>query len=113
MSFHTQVWVVPLDGEHLNFKAAVQSVTNYLDEHGLHHDTLKSLAEACASAHSSNEPTLFFLDSISISNIFRVVSQALPTSSFAVKGIGEEPRDVWVREFASGSLVFEAGPFDE
>jgi len=37
----------------------------------------------------------------------------LPKLSFTVKGVGEETRDIWVREFMDGQISFEAGPFNE
>jgi len=37
----------------------------------------------------------------------------LPKLSCTVKGVGEETRDIWVREFMDGQISFEAGPFNE
>ncbi|MFL9867842.1 hypothetical protein PQR67_27015 [Paraburkholderia fungorum] len=113
MSFHTLVWVHPFDGEPLAISSAQDEITTLLDERALSHDVLKNLFEACGSALPASSPTLFFLDSWSVADLFGEVARCLPHASFAVKGVGEEPRDIWVREYADGAATFEAGPFQE
>lgn len=113
MSFHTFVWVYPCDGEPLAIPSARDALTKFLDERALSHDVLKNLLEACGSALPASSPTLFFLDSWSVADLFEEVARCLPHASFAVKGVGEKPRDIWVREYADGAATFEAGPFHE
>lgn len=113
MSFHTQVWVHPFDGEALAISSVQNEITKFLDERALSHDVLKNLFEACGSALPGSSPTLFFLDSWSVADLFEEVARCLPHASFAVKGVGEKPRDIWVREYADGAATFEAGPFHE
>ena len=113
MSFHTRIWVHPFDGEPINVASVRPALAAFLDESGIHHDTLKSLDAACASALPSFEPTLFFLNSYFLVTLFEYLAQQLPHASFAVQGIGEEARDIWVREFSGGTVQFEAGPFTE
>lgn len=113
MSFHTRVWVHPFDGEPINVALVRPALAAFLDESGIHHDTLKTLDAACASALPSSEPTLFSLDSYFLVTLFEYLAQQLPSASFAVQGLGEETRDIWVREFAGGTVQFEAGPFTE
>lgn len=113
MSFHTRIWVHPFDGEAINVASVRPALATYLDESGIHHDTLKSLDAACASAEPSFVPTLFFLNSHFLITLFEYMAQQLPYASFAVQGIGEEARDIWGREFSAGTVQFEAGPFTE
>ncbi|MFJ1209379.1 MULTISPECIES: hypothetical protein [Burkholderia cepacia complex] len=111
MSFHTQVWVHPFDGEPLNVAGVRDVISKFLDEYALSHDVLKNLSEACGSALPTS--TLFFLDSVAIIMLFDKLAECLPHSSFAVKGSGEDPRDIWTREYADGAVTFEAGPFHD
>ena len=113
MSFHTMVWIHPNDLGPIPVERAVPAIQKFLDEHGVHQDTIKSLREACVSPLVKSGPTLFFLDSAFLAMLFGFLARALPETSFAIRGVGEEPRDIWVREFANGELQFEAGPFHE
>ncbi|AIO25449.1 MULTISPECIES: hypothetical protein [Burkholderia] len=111
MSFHTQVSVHPFDGEPLNVASVREELLRFLDEYSLSHDVLTNLTEACGSALPTS--TLFFLNSMAIVMLFDKLASCLPNASFAVKGSGEDHRDIWVREYADGVATFEAGPFDE
>lgn len=113
MSFHTMIWIQPSDLEPFPLERAVPATQKFLDEHGVHQDTIKSLREACASPFAMSRPTLFFLDSGFLAILFDFLARQLPDISFAVRGVGEESRDIWIREFSNGELQFEAGPFYE
>ena len=43
--------------------------------------------------------------------LMRHVSSRFPEQHMAVRGSGEEWRDLWLREFVGGELVFGVGPF--
>jgi hypothetical protein len=45
-------------------------------------------------------------------SLMLVVSAEFPSICFFVRGWGEEIRDIWVREFEAGKLLFSVGPFD-
>jgi hypothetical protein len=111
MSFHTQVWVYPFDGEPLNIASSRDEIVEFIDEHALSQDVLTNLLEVCQSALPTS--TLFYLDSWSIIALFTKVAQCLPNASFAIKGSGEDSRDIWSREYGNGILTFEAGPFQD
>lgn len=113
MSFHTEVWVQSLDGEVLEVSTVRRELIVYLDENSLSHDTLKSISEACAPDLHALTNTLFYLDSWSIIALFTTLAVYLPNRNFAVRGVGEDPRDIWTREFSNGMVTFEAGPFNE
>ena len=70
MSSHTRIWVHPFDGEPINVASVRAALAAFLDESGIHHDTLESLDAACASALPSSEPTLFFLNSYFLVALF-------------------------------------------
>lgn len=107
------VWIQPNDPEPIPLERAVPAIQEFLDEHSVHQDTIKSLREACASPFATSRPTLFFLDSGFLAILFDFLARLLPDTSFSVRGFGEEPRDIWIREFSNGELQFEAGPFHE
>ncbi|WP_322053151.1 hypothetical protein [Paraburkholderia bannensis] len=111
MSFNTRVWVYPCDGEPLNVASTRDELVKFLDERALSHDVLKNLMEAGQSALPTSID--FYLDSWSIIDLFTKLAQCLPDASFAVKGSGEEARDVWSREYSNGIVTFEAGPFHD
>ncbi|OYU09250.1 MAG: hypothetical protein CFE47_02555 [Pseudomonas sp. PGPPP1] len=108
MSFHTDVWVQPLDGDLLVLDSVRSELIAYLEENALSQDVYADLVTACT------EPNGYFsLDSWSVRALFEVVARLLPKLSFAVRGVGEEMRDIWVREFTDGRISFEAGAFNE
>jgi len=48
-----------------------------------------------------------------IEGIMACVSAHYPEMSFYVRGMGEEFKDVWLRQFEGGKAVFTLGPFEE
>ncbi|KTB91385.1 hypothetical protein AO073_06085 [Pseudomonas syringae ICMP 11293] len=108
MSFHTDVWVQPLNGDLLVLDSVGSELIAYPDSNALSQDIYIDLITACT------EPYAYFsLDSWSVRALFEEVARLLPKLSFTVKGVGEEMRDIWVREFMDGKISFEAGPFNE
>jgi hypothetical protein len=108
MSFHTDVWVQPLEGDLLVLDSVRSELIAYLDSNALSQDVYTDLVTACTESNA-----YFSLDSWSVRALFEVVARLLPKLSFTVKGVGEETRDIWVREFMDGQISFEAGPFNE
>jgi hypothetical protein len=52
----------------------------------------------------------FALDSDSIILLVSQLAATAPEVAFAVRGMGEEPRTVWVREYEKGKESFAFGP---
>ncbi|HDR8928323.1 TPA: hypothetical protein QDA71_004567 [Burkholderia vietnamiensis] len=95
----------------MNVAGVREELLKFLDEYSLSHDVLTDLTEACGSALPTS--TLFYLDRMAIVMLFDKLASCLPNVSFAVKGSGEDHRDIWVREYADGVATFEARPFEE
>jgi len=108
MSFHTDVWVQPLGGDLLTLNDLRSDLIAYLDESRLSHDVFTNLVSACTEGRG-----YIALDSWSVLALFGVVARLKPDIDFAVKGAGEEMRDIWVREFIGGQVGFQVGPFNE
>ena len=47
-----------------------------------------------------------------IEGLMTAVSVRYPDLGFYVRGMGEEFKDVWLRQFKSGETVYAVGPFD-
>lgn len=52
----------------------------------------------------------FSLDSHSIIDLMGKVAALAPSVTFALRGLGEDPRTIWVREYEDGKPRFEFGP---
>jgi hypothetical protein len=52
----------------------------------------------------------FALESFSVIAIMADVATLAPEMTFALQGVGEEPRTVWVREYEDGQETFSFGP---
>jgi len=47
-----------------------------------------------------------------IDGLMASISAQFPGIRFYVRGMGEEFRDVWLREYENGAIVFKLGPFE-
>ncbi len=48
-----------------------------------------------------------------IEGLMAVISAQCPGIKFYVRGMGEEFKDVWLRQFEDGEIVFQLGPFEQ
>ncbi|APQ10986.1 hypothetical protein BJP27_05535 [Pseudomonas oryzihabitans] len=108
MSFHTELWILLEGGRAADVEGIRSHLTDYLDRNGLHHQVYNDLFTAFSSGNS-----ILNLDGWSVRALLAEVSKQLPKLEFAARGVGEEIRDIWVREFAGGEQGFEAGPWSE
>ena len=108
MSFHTELWIQLEEGHVSDVERIRADITGYLDRNALHHDICSDLLIAFSTGNS-----IFNLDGWSVRALLAEVSRLLPQLQFAARGVGEEIRDTWVREFAEGEQCFEAGPWNE
>jgi hypothetical protein len=53
------------------------------------------------------------LVSYDIEMIMKHISLVFPNIIFYVRGMGEEFRDVWLRQFEAGKVIYSMGPFEE
>ncbi|RZT11075.1 hypothetical protein SAMN05216319_0451 [Duganella sp. CF402] len=107
MSFYSWVNLQYLDEVELDFELLKTELTAYLDEHGIHHDVLKDV-EKLLTDHQA----MFALYGGMIDGIFHTAARLQPDAAFGLQGRGEELRDVWVREYRAGEIVFSQGPFE-
>jgi hypothetical protein len=52
----------------------------------------------------------FKLNSYVVIELFTKLAMKFPKVSFAIRGRGEDIRDVWVREYSQGRCTFALGP---
>ena len=52
----------------------------------------------------------FKLNSYAVIELFSKLALSFPNISFAIRGRGEDIRDIWVREYAGGRNTFAFGP---
>ena len=52
----------------------------------------------------------FKLISFAVMELFTALAARFPDISFAIRGRGEDIRDIWIREFADGRNTFAFGP---
>jgi len=108
MSFHTELWIQLEEGRAADVEGIRDHLTDYLDRNALHHVVYNDLITAFSLGKS-----ILSLDGWSVRALLAEVSKLLPKLEFAARGVGEEIRDTWVREFAGGEQSFEAGPWNE
>jgi len=104
MSFHTELWIQLEEGDASDVERIRTDITGYLNQNVLPDLVYTDLLTAFSSGYS-----IFNLDGWSVRALLVEVSRLLPELQFAARGMGEEIRDTWVREFAEGEQRFEAG----
>lgn len=82
-------------------------ILELLDNEGIHHDVLDDFDQAFDSGVAS-----FNVHAASLALLVESIAALCPQLSFEARGLGEEFRDTWIREFRLGELVFEAGPWE-
>ena len=110
MSYSTFAHLQFLDGEPFSLPPDDAGVLHALDALGLHHD----IAQGLANLFQGQEAWFtFYGGSGVLDELLTGISARCPDVAFGVQGRGEELRDVWVREYQGGKVVFEQGPFTE
>lgn len=91
------------DIEHV--RAEIESI---VDSQRYHRDVAKDTCELIAEKHAA-----FKINSFGVIELFSVLAARFPDVSFAIRGRGEDMRDIWIREFAGGRNTFTFGPPDD
>jgi hypothetical protein len=73
-------------------------------------DSLSNQIDAMVSKRVLHEDVASDLESGSIISVVAEIASLAPKISFAVRGFGEDPRTVWVREYEDGQERFAFGP---
>ena len=108
MSFDSVLHIQEIGyGEPIDWTAIKDQVLALLVKDGIHEVVLDDLQLALSSGRAP-----FRLHSAYLCDLLGRVAKLLPDAHFEARGLGEEFRHTWIREFKNGETVFEAGPWD-
>lgn len=105
MSFYTHVRLFPLDVGTFDLPTLAPQIDALVAAAQLHEDVASDIKQLL-----DKEEVGFSLDSFSIIDLIGKVAALAPSMTFAVRGLGEDPRTIWVREYEDGEQRFEFGP---
>ncbi len=88
--------------------AILDFIQGYVRKKGWSEDCLADFREALGGVGAVNK-----ICGEDLEELVRAISTVFPRGWFGVRSFGEEFRDVWIREFRSGDLLFSNGPFEE
>jgi hypothetical protein len=88
--------------------AVLDFIGAYIKKKGWSEDCLADFREALEGVGAVNK--IFGED---LEELVHAISTVFPSGWFGVRGFGEEFRDIWIREFRAGELIFSNGPFAE
>ena len=108
VSFYTKIDIVYLDFPRFDFEKLTPQLEALMDKLRYSHDVIKDLKEL--GREGSAMPKL---NSFCIIDLFSRIAPLDPKVPFALRGMGEHPRSVWVREYVDGKEVYAFGPPDE
>jgi len=107
MNYLTTLQIQQYGGaKRLNIDAVSDQVLHLLEQDHLHSGVYEELRDAVLSGEAA-----LGLSSAHVCFLVERVAALLPDFEFGARGLGEEFRDTWVREFANGSIVFKQGPW--
>lgn len=84
-----------------------EKILEILKEDGIHSDVLSDLKAAFQNSTGD-----FSVNSIYLMDLVGAVAKMFPNQPFHARGLGEEFRYSWIREFENGIPSFSAGPWD-
>ncbi len=105
MSFYTQVKLFQLDVRDFDIPALSERIDTIVRDEQMHEDVAADIRQLLA-----DEEVGFSLDSRSVIALMTKVAALAPEVTFAIRGFGEEPRTIWVREYEDGRERFAFGP---
>jgi hypothetical protein len=110
MSYYTFAHLQYQEDESIDPSEFGEDLLKMLDEYRLHHDVSKGLIDL----FTKNEAYFtFYGGALTLEMLLLWISRQRPAIAFGVQGRGEALRDVWVREFSDGKVVYRQGPFIE
>jgi hypothetical protein len=108
VSFYTAVERFYLDEAGVFDVAALSGrIDALLDRLGFHEDVAAGVKRLLADGRAD-----FGLGSWAVIELIAEIAALTPERAFAVRGRGEDPRMVWVREYENGRELFAFGPPD-
>jgi hypothetical protein len=109
MSIYTKLEIQSLDGSEMPELGDVSDeILALLEEEDLDSEVLDALHLAFESGVAE-----VAVGAEDLAYLLEAISELVPESMFAARGLGEDFRSTWVREFANGERIFAAGPWTE
>ncbi len=111
MSWYTFVDFEYIDSEELgdtpefDIERRLAEIELLVTSNQYHRDVAKDICELITKKKAS-----FKLISYAVIEIFSKLAARFPEVSFAVRGRGEDIRDIWLREYAGGKTILALGP---
>lgn len=105
MSFYTHVKLFPLDVGTFDLPTLAPQIDALVADAQFPEDVASDIKQLL-----DEEEVGFSLDSGSVIDLMSKVAALAPSMTFALRGLGEDPRTVWVREYEDGKQRFEFGP---
>jgi len=111
MSWWTFVDFAYVDSEESGSTAAFDvarirtEIEAIVSDEKLHSDVAKDICDLLAGGRAD-----FKLNSFAVIELFSKLAFSFPRISFAIRGRGEDIRDIWVREYSDGRNTFAFGP---
>jgi hypothetical protein len=93
------------DAREFDVKRARPEIEEIVDAQGYHHHVATDMCELLAEKQAA-----FKINSFGVMALFSALAARFPDVSFAIRGRGEDIRDVWIREFVGGKNTFAFGP---
>ncbi len=107
MSYTTTVQISFLD-EAPDFETVRAALVRAVTENQYHEDVLDDLSTLWAAGECT-----FNLFAMDIVGLMSEAAKASPDTQFSVRGWGEAPRDIWLRDYEGGAEVYSLGPPDD
>ncbi len=108
MSYYTNV-EIRFSGETPPFAAMAECVRTFFDSKRYAIDDIVSDIER---EWTNGRFTVNGLAHLDLEGLIGALSSKYPELRMYVRGAGEEPRDLWLREFQAGKIIFSGGPFE-
>lgn len=105
MSFATYLEVICIEGQ-IDIGSIQDELKDVLAEDGIHFDVIEDLKVAFSGLEA-----IFNVSAGYLSYLVERIAGLQPSVVFHARGRGEELRDVWVREFENGKVIFSQGSF--
>lgn len=106
MSFFSTLQIQYVD-DPIDIDSHSEQILKILKEDGIHSDVFSDLKAAFQNSTGD-----LSIDSIYLLGLVEAVAGMFPNHPFHARGLGEEFRYSWIREFENGIPVFSAGPWD-
>jgi len=87
-----------------------EAIESLVESKGYHRDLAIGLRELLACRPDQQNEKPFKMHSFAIIDLFTTLAEQFPEVPFAVRGRGEDMRDIWVRVYSGGKVTFDLGP---